>query len=145
MSVIEESGRIRTRSFTESVVAGTYTATVTIPPGAIVRDVRWSNQALWTNTTSATMNVGDAADPNGYFAGVDVKAAPVADVDGAGGISSFDGDAGAGAYSGFAKPYPTGGVITATVVTVHHDGSAGRSTLTVELDFSAPAIAATKA
>ncbi len=147
MAIIEESGRVRVRTFTQTNVSGTYTATVPIPAGAVVRDVQFSNQVLWNADTSAGLIVGDADDADGYFTGVSVLAAPAADVAGAGGISSFDGDAGAGAYSGFAKRYPTGGTITAVITAVDGAGTnhAGRSTLVVYLDLYAPAIAATKA
>jgi len=111
---------------------GTYTATITIPAGAIVTDVRWMNSVLWDSATSAGLDVGDVADPNGYIAGVDLKTAPVADVNGAGGISSFLKDTGTGAYKGLTVSYPTGGTITA-VVTAVGAGSAGRSKLIVIL------------
>ncbi len=111
---------------------GTYTAEVTIPAGAVVLDVRWMNSVLWDNATSAGLKVGDGNDDDGYFTGVDLKSAPVADVNGAGGISSFKGDTGAGAFGGLSVSYPTGGTISAVVTTVGA-GSAGRSKLVVLL------------
>jgi len=132
------------RSFTETAEAGTYTATVVLPAGATVLDVRWSNQALWTAATSATLDVGDGDDPDGYFDAVDLQAAPIADVNGAGGISSFLKDTGAGLYSGLTKYSASAQTITATVVTVGATGSAGRSRLRV-LWSIAPVTAATKA
>jgi len=122
---------VKSRHFTESGAAGTYTATVAVPSYATVLDVRWSNQALWTAGTSATLNVGDTEDADGYFDAVDVKAAPIADVNGAGGISCFLKDTGAGVYAGLTKHLPAGTTITATVVTVGTSGTAGRSRLTV--------------
>ncbi len=132
-----------TRHFTESTGAGTYTATVTIPSGATLVDCRWANIALWTATTSATLNVGDGDDSDGYFIAINVKAAPAA---GATGVGSVAGDTGSGAYAGLRKNYPSGGTITATVVTVGAAGAAGKSILTVEYQLGAPAGAeATKA
>lgn len=59
--------------FTEAG-AGTYTGTVTLPAGSVIVDVIVHAIALWTAGTSATMIVGDAADPNGFFDAVDLKA-----------------------------------------------------------------------
>lgn len=118
-------------SFTETAGAGTYTANYGFPPGSTILDVRWSNQAVWTAATSATLNVGDDDDPDAYFDAVDVKAAPIADVNGAGGISSFLGDTGAGLYAKLTKYSSALKSITATVVTVGATGNAGRSRLTI--------------
>jgi hypothetical protein len=117
------------RTFTEDG-AGTYTATVVVPGCSTILDVRWSNKVVWSAATSATLNVGDTQDADGYFDDVDVKAAPIADVNGAGGISSFLKDTGAGAYSGLTKYLEAGTTVTATVVSVGA-GTAGRSRLTV--------------
>jgi len=135
---------VETRDFTESTGAGAYTATVTIPAGAVVFDVIWFNDALWSATTSADLDVGDADDPNGYFAAVDVKAAPIAAVNGAGGISSKLADVGSGAFGGLTRYYPSGGTITATVTTVGAAGATGVSRLWVL--FATPtSVAAVKA
>ena len=136
---------VEERSFTETTGAGTYTATVAIPAGASVLDVIWDNTVLWTAATSATLNVGDGDDSDGYITGVDVKAAPAADVNGAGGISSKGEDTGTGAYKGLVKKYSTGGTITATVVTIGASGNAGRSKLFVIYALPASVIAAIKA
>ena len=88
----------RSRHFVESDGPGTYTATVPIPIDATVLDVRFSNQFLWSAAT-ARLNVGDADDPDGYFADVDLKTFPVASVNGAGGISSFQSGLGIGGYT----------------------------------------------
>ena len=87
--------RAEHRMFVELDGAGTYTATIDLPAHATVLDMRFSSKALWTATTSATLNVGDADDPDGYFSGVDLKTTPAANVNGAGGISSFLGGVGA--------------------------------------------------
>jgi hypothetical protein len=131
------------RTFTESATAGVWTGSVTIPAGSMIFDVQWSNQTLWNNTTSATLNVGDTEDTNGYFSAVDVKAAPAADVDGAGGVSVAGQDAGAGAYSGLVKYTAAGTIVSGVVTTLHAVGDTGRSRMTVI--FATPtAVAATK-
>jgi len=122
---------IETRSFTETAVAGTYTATVSIPANAIVLDVIFKNSVVWNNNGTATLNVGDVDDPDGYITAVDVKTAPIADVNGAGGISSKNEDTGTGAYKGLFKKYTAGGTITASIVTTGATGTAGRSSLYV--------------
>lgn len=52
----------------------TYTITIPVPAGAWIHDITVTNQALWTAGTSAALDVGDTADPNGFFAAVDLKA-----------------------------------------------------------------------
>lgn len=129
------------RTFTEAG-AGTYTATMAIPAGSIVQDVIWANRALWDAVTSATLNVGDGDDADGFIIAVDVKTAPIADVAGAGGISNLKASTGTGAYKGLFKRYVAAGTITATVVSVGA-GTLGRSDLFVF--YSTPAsTAATK-
>ena len=88
----------RSRHFVESDGPGTYEATIPILADASVLDVRFSNQVLWSATT-ARLNVGDDDDPDGYFDDIDLKTAPVANVNGAGGISSFQSGLGVGGYT----------------------------------------------
>lgn len=136
------------RTFTETTGAGTYSASVTLPAGATLIDVIVTNVALWTATTSATLDVGDTTDPNGFFAAFDLKATDLL----AGESVSFahaGGKAGAyitathanGRYSAAARN------IVASVVTVGAAGDAGRTRVTVV--YSAPQaaniVAATKA
>lgn len=61
------------RTFTEDG-AGTYTGTVALPAGATLIDVIIVAVALWTAGTSASLEVGDGTDPDGYFTAVDLKA-----------------------------------------------------------------------
>lgn len=51
----------------------TYTGSVPIPAGATLLDIQVAVTVLWEGAT-AVMDVGDAADPNGYFAAINVKA-----------------------------------------------------------------------
>ncbi|MBE3040333.1 MAG: hypothetical protein IMZ62_16165, partial [Chloroflexi bacterium] len=128
------------RTFTETAGAGTYTATVAVPAGYTVLNIDWINAVVWNNTTSATMNVGDDDDPDGYFVAIDVKAVPAA----AARLSSLPNVAGGsyGVYCGAPKAYAGAKTITATVVTVHAVGDTGRSTLIVEMVKTANAVAA---
>ena len=54
--------------------AGTYTGTVVIPEDCVLVDIIVEAEALWTAATSATLDVGDATDPNGIYASVNLKA-----------------------------------------------------------------------
>lgn len=117
-------------SLTETTGAGTYTASVTVPAGALLLDIKTWSTALWTATTSAVMDIGDATDPNGWFAGIDLKATDLL----VGEEINFENTGGkegaylvpatgarSAAYSAAAR------VISFVVVTVGAAGSAGRS------------------
>ena len=65
--------KVAERTFVESG-AGTYTADVTVPAGAYVLDIIVNGVVLWAAATSAAMDVGDVADPNGYYAAINLKA-----------------------------------------------------------------------
>ncbi len=117
-------------AFRETTGAGTYRGTITVPANSLILDVVWKNSKLWTATTSATLNVGDEDDPDGYFANINLKAEPVeATPTNPVSWSSFKSDAGtkAGAYAGLRKYSTSAQVITATVVTVGATGDAGIS------------------
>lgn len=62
------------RTITETTAAGTYTASVTVPAGALIVDIKLWSTALWTAGTSATGKVGDATDDDGWFTAVNMKA-----------------------------------------------------------------------
>ena len=59
--------------FTEAG-AGTYTGAINLPAGAVIQDIIVHAIALWAAATSAAMIVGDAADDNGFYDAVDLKA-----------------------------------------------------------------------
>lgn len=61
--------------FTETATGTSYVGTVPIPAGATLLGLQVTSQALWTPTTSASMIVGDTADPNGFFDAIDLLAA----------------------------------------------------------------------
>ncbi len=54
--------------------AGTYTADFILPAGATLVDIIVEAEALWTAATSAVIDIGDVADPDGYFSAVNLKA-----------------------------------------------------------------------
>lgn len=61
-------------TFTETTGAGVYTGTITVPAAAIITDIKLWSTVLWTATTSATAKIGDVADDDGWFTGVNLKA-----------------------------------------------------------------------
>lgn len=65
------------RSFTEAGDT-TYTGTVEIPAGAILLNIQFVTTVLWDDGTSASLDIGDDDDPNGWFASVSVKATDLA-------------------------------------------------------------------
>lgn len=123
------------RSFTENG-AGTYTANVSIPAGATIMDIFVNGVALWAAATSATMIVGDATDPDGYYTAVNLKATDLL----AGESLSFGLAGGkAGAYIANSQVSPRYAAAARTisgVVTSVGAGTTGRTRMTVV--YSAP-------
>ena len=60
--------------FVEAGAAGVYTGSVSLPAGATLLDIIIYNTVLWTAGTSALMDVGDVADPNGFYNQINLKA-----------------------------------------------------------------------
>ena len=118
-------------TFTEDG-AGTYTGTVAVPAGATVLDVQVHAVALWAAATSASLEVGDATDADGFWTAVNLKATDL--LAGEGLTFAARGSTEAGAY------LPSGHVlstysaaartITATVVSVGA-GTTGRTRVLV--------------
>ncbi len=134
-------------TFTETTGAGTYTGSVTLPAGATLLDIIVNGVALWTATTSAVLKVGDAADDDGYFTAVDLKATDLL----AGESIAFDQAGGqAGAYIANSQVSPryaaASRVISGVVTTVGAAGNAGRTRMTVvyATPLTAAIVAATK-
>lgn len=135
------------RTFTETTGAGVYTASVTVPAGATIVDVIVNGVALWDTATSATLKVGDAADDDGYYTGVNLKATDLL----AGESIAFESAGGkAGAYIANSQVSPrysaTARVVSGIVTTVGASGSAGRTRMTVlwSLPVAVDSAAATK-
>jgi hypothetical protein len=59
--------------FTEDGSATSYTGTVEIPAGAVLQNIQIVTTVLWDGT-SASLDVGDDDDPNGWFDTINVKA-----------------------------------------------------------------------
>lgn len=122
------------RSFTETTGAGTYTGSVTVPIGAIITDIKVWSTVLWTATTSALMDVGDAVDPDGWYTQIDLKATDLL-VNEEINFAQLGGKQGAyivaatgqrsTAYSALAR------VISGIIITVGAAGLAGRTFLSV--------------
>jgi hypothetical protein len=53
--------------------AGTYTADFVLPEDSTLLDVYVEAVALWDAGTSAALDIGDSADPDGYLAAVNLK------------------------------------------------------------------------
>lgn len=142
---VATGGAVQARevTFTETG-AGIYTGSVTLPAGATLLDVLVNGVVLWAAATSAAMDVGDATDPNGYYAAIDLKATDLL----AGESISFALAGGkAGAYIAASQVSPrysaTERVISGIVTSVGA-GTAGRTRMTVVYSAPATATAATK-
>lgn len=61
-------------TFTQDATSVSHTGTVAIPAGAWLHSIQVTTSVLWTPTGAATMKVGDTADDDGYFTGIDLKA-----------------------------------------------------------------------
>lgn len=135
------------RSYTETTGAGVYTASVTVPANAVIIDIKAWSTVLWNTTTSATLKIGDAADDDGWFTGVNLKATDLL----AGEEINFTQTGGkegaylslttglrSAAYSASAR------VISGIVTTVGAAGSAGRTFMSVLYTLPPSVPAATK-
>jgi len=120
--------------FTETTGAGVYTGSVDIPAGATILNVRVRNTVAWTATTSATLIVGDNADPNGFYDAINLKATDLV----VGEELNFDNLGGKpGLYlvaaTGHRDAYrATATKVTGEVTTVGAAGNAGRTRMIVE-------------
>jgi hypothetical protein len=116
--------------------AGTYTGTVTLPAGSTLVDIIISGVAVWNDGTSASMEIGNEDDPDGYFTAVNLVAAQ--DLL-AGESINFDkqgatggADATAGTSTHIMDRYSAAAmVITATVAVGAGLGTTGRTRVTV--------------
>lgn len=119
-------------TFAEDGVAGVYTGSVVLPAGATVIDIVVNGVVLWGAGTSATMKVGDGADDDGFYTGVNLKATDLL----AGESISFALAGGkAGAYIANSQVSPrysaAARTISGIVTTVGTTSSVGRTRMTV--------------
>lgn len=117
--------------------AGTYTADFILPAGATLVDIIVEAEALWTAATSAVIDIGDSADPDGYFSAVNLKATDLLAGESVSlGSTQVNGGDGAayvivGTSTHLSRRYSASErTITATVTSVGA-GTAGRTRVTV--------------
>jgi hypothetical protein len=132
-------------TFTETAGAGVYTGSVSIPAGATILDIIVNGVALWNPVTSATLKVGDVADDDGYYTGVNLMATDLL----AGESLSFALAGGkAGAFIANSQVSPrysaSARVISGIVTVVGASGSTGRTRMTVIWSVPGAQTAATK-
>jgi hypothetical protein len=133
----------KTVNFVADATSVTHTATIAIPAGATLLDILVSAGVLW-GAAAAVLKVGDTADDDGYFIGVDLKATDLL----VGEVISVSGSTGNwggknGAYlvaatgrrgpaaTNFGAHYPAGSNILATVTVTTPAVTTGRTYLTV--------------
>lgn len=140
--VVIQPGRLLYQEFTfaqTAVAAGTWDASMTVPADAFLIDIKITSIAEWETIDAAVMIVGDAADPDGWFTAIGLKAgtdivsganAEILDFQNAGGLEGAYLHATSGeraeAYSAAAR------VITGTITTTGAGtGTAGRTRMLV--------------
>ena len=137
-------GDIKTKvvTFTENATSTTHTGSVILPPTAWLHNIQVLSSVLWTGGT-ATMKVGDTADDDGYFVGIDLKATDllVGEVLDTSPSTSWGGKEGAylvaatgrrgPAATNFAKYYAAGSTITGVVTVGTPATTAGRTFMAV--------------
>ncbi len=123
-------------TFTETGLT-TYTGNIAIPANAYLIDVIVHAVALWDDGTSASIIVGDVADPNGFFVATDLKATELVageamsyGLTGGREGADFDGGEAAGDHSR-RRFLGSGRVVTGVITTGGQDGTAGRTRLIV--------------
>lgn len=141
-------------AFTEDATSTSHTGSVVLPAGAVLLDVQVTNSALWTGGT-ATLKVGDTADDDGYFTGVNLKATDllVGEVLSAADSNKWGGKNGAylvqatgrmgPTSSNFGNYYAAGSTITGVVTVGTPATTAGRTFMTVV--YTVPVVTAATA
>lgn len=142
----------KTITFTENATNTTHTGTVAIPAGATLVDVIVNAGALW-GAAAAVLKVGDTADDDGIFVGVDLKATDllVGEVLSMGDTSNWGGKNGAylvaatgqrgPTTSNFGTYYAAGSNITGIITVTTPAVTTGRTYMTVIYTLGAAAAA----
>lgn len=129
-------------TFTENATNTTHTGTIAIPAGAILHNIQVNNSVLWA-AGAAVMKVGDTADDDGYFVGIDLKATDllVGEVLDTSPSTSWGGKEGAylvaatgrrgPTSSNFGKYYAAGSNIVGVVTVTTPGSTAGRTQMIV--------------
>jgi len=137
-------------TFTETAGAGTYTGSVSLPAGSYLIDVIVHGTAVWDNAGTASMIVGDAADDNGIFDAINLKATDLLAAEGLAAsavAAASGGKAGADlAASQWNRRWLAGArVISGIITTSSTGGTAGRTRMVVLwVEPATTATAATK-
>jgi hypothetical protein len=132
--------------FTQTSAAGVYTGTVTVPAGALILDIKFWSTVLWNAGTSSTLKIGDVADDDGWFVGIDLNATDLL----VGEELNFNQTGGKpGAYlststGARAAAYSASARAVSAIVTTVGTGTAGRSFFAVVYANPTQATAATK-
>lgn len=130
----------KTVEFKEEGDAGVYTGTINIPAASIVNNVEIRSSVLWAAGTTAIMDVGDSADPDGYYSQINLLVTTgellVDEVINFNNLGSVDGAYITAATGSFEQTYLNGGDedgydIIGVITTVGTASSAGRTILTV--------------
>lgn len=143
----------KTVTFTEDATSVTHTGSVTIPAGATLHDILITSSVLWTDS-SASLDVGDADDADGWFAGVNLAATDLLvgeelrmsdATTGWGGkngvyLVAATGRRGQATASKAATRYVTAGTVVGVVSVTTPSGTAGRTFMTVT--YSVPSVTA---
>ena len=143
--------RIAGGVITEATADGTYSISVTIPAASVLLDLIITQQVVWGAGTSATLIVGDSADPDGFFTGINAKTTPAAGtslradtVPGGTGDGAYLGDTNGEfvgpALTNWGRVYTASSVITATI-TKSGAGTTGRTWFHVV--YATPTVVAT--
>lgn len=135
--------------FTEAAAnsgAGSYTGSITVPAGAWLLNVAVQCLVVWDASGAVTGKVGDAADDDGYYTGIDMKATDLT----ANQTLSFAKTGGKeGAYFAGSATHTnlmysaSERVISLVIVMAGASGSAGRTRFIVEYAIPSPSTAAT--
>lgn len=138
-------------TFTETTGAGVFTGSVNVPAGATLLEVAVHATAVWNSQTSATGKVGDVADDDGIFTGIDMIATDLTigqSISAAGGTGTSGGKEGADIIATHwnRRYLATARVISLIITKVGSSGTLGRTRLTVtwSLPQAAYIAAATK-
>jgi hypothetical protein len=124
--------------------AGVYTSNFILPPGATLIDIIVEAEALWTAATSAVMDIGDSADPDGYYSAVDLKATDLLAGESLsiGSTQTRGGDNGAyltvGTSTHISRRFSSAARTIAAVITSVGAGTAGRTRITVVFTTQSP-------
>jgi hypothetical protein len=126
--------------FTQTSAAGTYTGTIPLPAGSRIIDIGEDGQVLWNAGTSASLIVGDDADPDGFFMSTNLQATDLL----AGEINNIEHPGGkAGVYiaSEQRNLYSATARNVIGVITQVGTGTAGRTRLYVYYAVAVPSAA----